>query len=81
MLERAWRRCNTRGAPNLRTGAPGARAPTRGMSMRLAFCSCCKIQSVERQPTWALIQHAREVVLKEFGISLHPEVERIGEWN
>ncbi len=29
---------------------------------------------------WALIQHAREVVLREYGIELHPEVERVGEW-
>lgn len=30
---------------------------------------------------WALIQHAREAVLNEYGISLHPEVERVGEWD
>lgn len=30
---------------------------------------------------WELIQHAREVVLAEYGITLHPEVERVGEWD
>ncbi|MGN6484088.1 MAG: UDP-N-acetylmuramate dehydrogenase, partial [Thermomicrobiales bacterium] len=28
---------------------------------------------------WALIQHARSVVLERFGVELHPEIERVGE--
>jgi UDP-N-acetylmuramate dehydrogenase len=29
---------------------------------------------------WALIQHALEIVNDRFGITLHPEIERVGDW-
>jgi len=41
--------------------------------MRLAFCSCCKIQSVERQPTWALIQHEQPDALLLLGDNIYLE--------
>ena len=33
------------------------------------------------QDAWALIQHAQKTVRDRFGIILHPEIERVGEWN
>jgi UDP-N-acetylenolpyruvoylglucosamine reductase len=30
---------------------------------------------------WTLIQQARDVVASRFGVTLHPEVERVGEWD
>src|SRR5215510_16085484 len=41
------------------------------MKLRLAFCSCCKVQSVPQQPAWAGIQAARPDALLLLGDNVY----------